>query len=321
METRRLSLFPLRQDEIASGGPWQYLELQEEASWAVSEVNLTDDVKEWMSLPLSFRDILKHLMAFFVVIDRLVNCNISKLKTMIGEDDIVRDMMLDSQARIEGVHQHMYGLFVETLITDDAEKARLRDAVKNFPSVARKCDWVQKHMVTDSLIHLVLANCFAEGLGFSVAFAIALYPKTMGLLKGWCFGNDKVMSDERLHAMHCADWYQSLGKLSDEEFYEMLESAVEVELGFVRDIIQQNTLPNLNSDLLQKYVYYLADMMCNFCGHQPYYKTVIKNPLPYMTLTSLKGKTNFFEMSVSAYGKLSSSSCTENVILDLSQQI
>jgi len=298
--TQRLSLFPLRPDEAKV---WELYELQEAASWAVSEVSLNDDVVDWETLNPDLKSILEELMAFFAVSDRLIALNLQSLQASINDNDLARSMFLASQERIEGVHQHMYSLFIATIVPNPARRLELYNAVSTYPAIAIKTKWMQDNMTVEDLRHRIVANACGEGIGFSNAFGIALLPKTMGKLYGWCYGNSKVLEDEFIHFTHCCEWYKELNDpLDDETFHSIVQGAVEVEKQFVKDILKDYKLPGLNAELLTEYCMYIADLLCNMCGHRGLYN-VTTNPIDYMDLTGLKIKTNFFEILPGQYKK------------------
>ncbi|MFS8158936.1 MAG: ribonucleotide-diphosphate reductase subunit beta [Candidatus Roizmanbacteria bacterium] len=314
----RLSLFPLQPYDRE---PWEYYQKQEEASWAVSEVNLKDDVVDWEEMSPDFKAVFEMLMAFFAVSDRLIVLNIQDLQHRIGRHEMARSCFLTSQERIECVHQHMYAIFISSIIPSPSRRAELYDAVKTFPSIAKKTAWMRSYLGHEDIRVAILANACGEGIGFSNAFGIALLPKTMsGKMFGWCYGNEKVMADEFLHFSHCCSWYREFSPLSQDTFNAVVTSAVDVELAFVKDILGDKKFPGLDAEKLSLYTFYIADLLCNMCGHPPIYN-VTENPLNYMVLTGLKGKTNFFERTVGEYKKLSADNVNQALVLDFTKLV
>ena len=55
----------------------------------------------------------------------------------------------------------------------------------------------------------------------------------------------------------------------------------------------------MNSDLMGKYIEYVADRLSIQLGYEPIYKSA--NPFDFMELISIESKTNFFEKKVDAY--------------------
>eukprot|EP00972_Heterocapsa_arctica_P019705 2907425-Heterocapsa_arctica.AAC.1 len=57
----------------------------------------------------------------------------------------------------------------------------------------------------------------------------------------------------------------------------------------------------MNSELMIKYIEFVADRLLSSLGHSKIYNA--SNPFDWMELISLQGKTNFFEKRVGEYQK------------------
>ena len=313
---QRLSLFPLAEGEQPI---WDLYQTQEANSWGVAEVNLADDVKDYPHLTELQRRVFDITIARFVVADKPVVDNLACLADLTDTNDMVRRMMLDSQARIEGVHMHMYGLFITNIIPDPTKRAKLQQAVSNYPSIKAAVELVRKYQQKgqDDRIVLLSQAC-AEGIGFSTPFAIALYFKTLGKMYGFSYGNTKVMQDEHLHYEHACQWLSTYNSLTPKVFKQIVESYVYVEEQFAREAFGDETLGILSAESLTNYAKYIADLLCINCNQQPIYG-IKENPLPYMDLTALRGKTNFFERTVGDYKKLSITDATAKLQVNFTQ--
>ena len=139
-------------------------------------------------------------MGLFAGLDRIVLDNIGNIEGTLENDELEKIAFYKSQSNIEIVHMHMYATFIETYITNLKEKLELFHAVNNYPAVKATADWLREYSPKNA--HrgkLVAANAFGEGLFFSTGFAFALFLKTLGLMPGFCFANELIMSDENLH--------------------------------------------------------------------------------------------------------------------------
>lgn len=314
----RLSLFPLRSDEIKV---WSLYEKQEANSWGVGEVNLADDAKDYPRLSALERLIFDITIARFAVADKPVVDNLMCLNDLLNPEDIVRSMMLNAQARIEGVHMHMYGLFITNIISDPLKRHQLQDAVTSFKSIQAAVQLVKKyqHEGVDKRI-LLLSQACAEGIGFSTPFAIALYFKTVGKMYGFAYGNTKVMQDEHIHYQHACEWLSKFDPLPEAEFRAIVTDYVNVEINFAYEAFGDNSLGVLNAKSLADYAKYIADLLCINCDREPIFN-VSENPLPYMDLTALRGITNFFERTVGDYAHLSVADAAQELRCDLETRI
>ena len=87
-------------------------------------------------------------------------------------------------------------------------------------------------------------------------------------------------------------------RLEQEKIYEVVESAVDVELLFVRQTLPTR-LKGINNESMTAYVKFVADHLLTSLGYPKKYN--VANPYSWMEAISLDGKTNFFERRVSEY--------------------
>ena len=76
--------------------------------------------------------------------------------------------------------------------------------------------------------------------------------------------------------------------------------AVEIEKEFIIDSIPCRMI-GMNSDMMTQYIEFVADRLVMQLGYPKIYNS--KNPLDFMEMISLEGKTNFFEKRVAEYSK------------------
>lgn len=314
---RRLSLFPLKH------GQEKYFELyqkQESTLWSVGEVSLEQDIKDWKDLDSNLKMIVKRVMAFFTVSDALILDNITDIQSILEPDELEKKAFYVSQSAIELVHMHMYSIFIETYITDTGEKDRLFNAVKNFSAIESKADWLRKYSNKNvSKAKLVAANAFGEGLFFSTSFSFALFFKIIGKLHGFCFANEMIMRDENLHCEQAYTYYEDIrneGQAESESvIHEMAKEALDIQYKFVDFVLQDVQYPELDGQRIKDYATYICDLVLVSLGYTPL-SNIVDNPLPWMVLTSFKGKTNFFERRVSEYSKLDAKETVSEINLN-----
>lgn len=322
----RLSLFPIRPDERKV---WELYQKQEANSWSVGEVNLADDVKDYPHLSPLEKQVFDITIARFNVADKPVVDNLACLGDFIRRDDLVRQMMLNSQARIEGIHMHMYGLFLTNIVEDPVRREQLQIGVLQYPSIKKAVELVRRYQKKGtSLRTFLISQACAEGIGFSTTFANALYFKTVGKMHGFAYGNTKVMQDEHLHYQHACEWFLELedGKdgisnpmTNDVTFHSIVQDYVDIEVEFAREALGDAKLGILSAQSLGDYARYIANLLCINCN-KPLIYDIKTNPLPYMDLTSLRGKTNFFERTVGDYKNISVTDAGASLTLDLNKR-
>merc|ERR1711941_96884 len=80
----------------------------------------------------------------------------------------------------------------------------------------------------------------------------------------------------------------------------IVRGAVDTERKFICDALPCDLI-GMNSELMQRYIEFVADRLLSALGHTKIYNAT--NPFDWMELISLQGKTNFFEKRVGEYQK------------------
>ena len=118
-------------------------------------------------------------------------------------------------------------------------------------------------------------------------------------MPGLTFSNELISRDEGMHTDFAVLIYKMLNnKLSNDEIYQIVTEAVEIEKSFINDSIPCAMI-GMNSDLMSQYIEYVADRLIVQLGYAKYYNS--ENPFDFMQLISMENKTNFFEKRVSEY--------------------
>merc|ERR1711862_974712 len=135
----------------------------------------------------------------------------------------------------------------------------------------------------------------------SGSFCAIYWLKKRGLMPGLTFSNELISRDEGLHAEFACLLYGMLqNKLPDDVVHEIIRGAVKVENAFICEALSCD-LVGMNSDLMRRYIEFVADRLLTALGHPKLYNAT--NPFDWMELISLQGKTNFFEKRVGEYQK------------------
>lgn len=298
--------------------PLQYPQLFElgkkaEASvWTVNEIDLSVDTVDWpLKLTEDERHYIKRVFGFFVggegvIIENSVHNMCSKIQVPEAR------YTYGWQIAIENVHSETYSMMIEKLVTDPRDQNQLFEAVDSIEPIKKKIAWGEKYMNPENsfAVNLVGAAIF-EGLFFSAAFCSIFWLKKRGLMPGLAFSNELISRDEALHVIFSVMLYHLLEhtRIPDQDFYEILKEAVELEREFVLDALNVRLI-GMNSSMMCQYVECVADRLSVMLGYEKIYNT--KNPFDWMELISLDGKTNFFEKRVGEYQKANVISSDKN---------
>lgn len=294
-KNERSATFPLKFMDI-----WYLYKKHELAIWHAHEISFTDEKKDWQKLTNDERKFIKTIIAFFATSDSVVSNNISlrfRNEVKITESRYFYDM----QALIENIHSETYSMLVDTYADNEKERNDLFNAVQTNQTIAKKAKWGQQWITNDTpFAQRLLAFAIVEGIFFSAAFCSIFWISKRGILKALKNSNDFISRDEGMHVEHAVLLYTKyiVNKISEECFHKMLKDAVDIEIEFIVGALPFK-LNDMNADLMIQYVQFVADRLSTQLGFEKLYNK--DNPFPFMELTSLLSKTNFFEDRPNTY--------------------
>ncbi len=288
-------------------------------TWTVEEVDLHSDLADLARLSPAERHLVSRLVAFFATGDTIVANNlVLNLYQHVNSPE--GRLYLSRQLFEEAVHVQFYLTLLDTYVPDEAERARAFAAVENIPSIRRKAEfcfrWIDSvfelrelRTAADRRAFLLNLICFAaciEGLFFYGAFAYVYFLRSRGLLNGLASGTNWVFRDESMHMAFAFDVVETVRReepdLFDEtmvqQIREMLAEAVECEVQFAEDLLEQGVSGMSPSDM-RAYLQHVADRRLTQLGMKPLYGSA--NPFTFMDLQDVQELSNFFERRVSAY--------------------
>jgi len=293
---RRWVMFPIQYPEV-----WEMYKKHEASFWTAEEVDLSQDNKDWDKLSESEQHFIKHVLAFFAASDGIVLENLAGQFSTEVQIPEAR-AFYGFQMAMENIHSETYSLLIEQYIKDPAEKEHVFNAINTMPAVNEKAQWAIQWMQKDnSFAERVLAFAAVEGILFSGSFCAIYWLKKRGLMPGLTFSNELISRDEGLHTEFACMLYRMLAnQLPDEVVHGIIKGAVAAERKFICEALSCDLI-GMNSDLMIKYIEFVADRLLTALGHPKLYNAT--NPFDWMELISLQGKTNFFEKRVGEYQK------------------
>jgi len=291
----RFVLFPINHDAI-----WHMYKKAVASFWTVEEVDLGEDMRDWVKLSDDERHFISHVLAFFAASDGIVNENLAMRFSNEVQISEAR-CFYGFQIAIENIHSEMYSLLIDTYIKDEAQKMYLLSAIDTVPSVTKKAQWALRWIDNGTFPERIIAFACVEGIFFSGSFCSIFWLKKRGLMPGLTFSNELISRDEGLHRDFACLMYSMLEKkLPEERVLEIVRDAVEMEKEFVTEALPVNLI-GINAGMMCQYIEFVADHLVASLGIEKVYETA--NPFDWMELISLEGKTNFFEKRVGEYAK------------------
>ncbi len=275
---------------------------QAEASfWTAEEIDLGQDLKDWVNLNDGERHFITHVLAFFAASDGIVNENLAE--HFIGEVQYTEaKFFYGFQIATENIHSETYSLLIDTYVKDAKEKDKLFHAIETMPCVKKKADWALRWIDQGNFQERLVAFAAVEGIFFSGSFCSIFWLKKRGLMPGLTFSNELISRDEGLHCDFACHLYTKhvVNKLPVEQVIGIIKDAVEIEKEFVTDALPVNLI-GMNAAQMRQYIEFVADRLLNELVGQKVYGAT--NPFDFMEMISLRGKTNFFEKRVAEYQK------------------
>lgn len=289
-------------------------------TWTVDEVDFSKDVNDLNNkMTPAEKHLISRLVAFFATGDSIVGNNlVLNLYKHVNSPEA--RLYLSRQLYEEALHVQFYLTLLDTYIPDHNERAQAFAAIDNIPSIRKKAEFCFKWMdsiddidtietTEDRRKFLMNLICFAtciEGLFFFGAFAYVYYLRSKGLLDGLASGTNWVFRDESCHINFALEVVETARKEDPEIFTPqmndmvtlMIEEAVECEMAFAEDVLQQG-IAGLSMKDMRTYLEFVADQRLEALSIPKRFN--VKNPFSFMELQDVQELTNFFERKVSAY--------------------
>ena len=308
------SIFPIQYQEI-----WDRYKTHVQAFWTPEEISFQDDIRDLQKLNSGEKHFIQRILALFANSEAMINEN---LASRFYKEILMPEArcFISMQMLNESIHAETYALQIETYVDDQEEKDKLFRAIENIPCINKKAEWVGKWLSGDqNLLVRLIGFGLVEGLFFAGSFCAIYYFRKRGLLPGLSLSNDWIARDEGMHFSFSALMFKTLrkkyndgtlddkilldpnlitGDVSQQQFEEIVQEAVEFEKEFVRDALPVGLI-GMNADLMCEYIEAVADRIADLFGFERVFNT--ENPFDFMRALDVQNVTNFFEKRVTEY--------------------
>ena len=294
-DVNRFVMFPVSDQNI-----WKMYKKQVDCFWRPEEIDTSKDMVCWAKLSTDEQYFIKMILAFFAASDGIVLENLG-VRFMTEVQLPEARAFYGFQIAMENIHSETYSILIDSYIKNTDEKHTLFNAITNFPCIEKKAKWALKwiHDKRSSFATRLIAFACVEGIFFSGAFCSIYWLKKRGLMPGLTFSNELIARDEALHTEFAVYLYNKMEKkIIKKKIQEIIQEAVTIEKEFITEALPCR-LVGMNSDLMNKYIEFVADRLAIQLGIDPIYNAI--NPFDFMEMISLEQKTNFFESRVSEY--------------------
>lgn len=281
---------------------WDLYKTQVANFWTTEEIDLSSDVKDLVNLSPGEKNVLFHVLSFFLGSDKIVGDNlISRFRDEVQIPEA--EKFYGFQIAMEDIHHEMYKLLLDEYIKDPNDKEKYLNGILTIQSIRDKANWAIGWMKSSkSFAERLLAFTIIEGIFFSGSFCIIFWFKKRGLLPGLTNSNEWISRDEGLHVDFACSLYKELNnRLSVKDVSLIIKEGVDIEKKFINEAFDVGLI-GMNSKLMSQYIEYCADRLFYSLGYPgKIYDT--QNPFEWMNMIGMTQKTNFFESRVSSYQK------------------
>lgn len=301
---------------------WKFYKQQVAQRWDPDEIVLSEDKNGFSKLPKRYHTLVEDLVGFFAPGDGLVCEQVDHLK--MESKDFAQRAFLGEQYSIEVVHARAYKDIILTLF-DPETQTRVFESVDTLPCIREKADFIVKYMNNKELPLSLryVAAAVSEGVFFVSLFAAIFYLREKKILNRFCFLNEQVAKDEKLHRdfdIMMARRGKDAGEITFEQAREIVQYGIDVEIAHISYILKE-PIDSLETDALggmtianmERFIKTLGDQIMTGIGFDrcfTYEEDPVENMVkeyspPWMAGLSMSRKTNFYELPVGNYTMIS----------------
>lgn len=279
---------------------------QVENRWGSGEhADLSGDRSDFEKLSVEEKRFLLFTLAFFAKSDIEV-LNSLNFRYLNEIKALHICMALSEQGAAECTHILSYAYQIESLISDEKEKAEIFEAIDRYPIVQEKIRWVRKYVQDPhmGISFVCLIQMCMEAIYFSSSFASIFWFRKKGLMNGVAELNGYIVRDEFKHCEQFANIYNAcIFKVPREYIVAIFSEAVEIECRSV-EMALPDDLFGMSKELMKQHVKATCDTILPLIGEEPIYNVV--TPFEwYKDFDNTETVTNFFERPVTDYNTYS----------------
>lgn len=311
---------------------WEFYLQQRKQTWDSEELLLSEDKNNFKKLPIRYQNLVEDLVAFFAPGDGIVS---QQVLALAGEaKTFAQQAFLFEQLAIEVIHARAYSDVITTFF-DSSSQERIFSSVDNLDCVKEKAVFISKYMedLTLPVGLRYLAAAISEGIFFVSLFAVIFHLRSKKVLHRFCFLNEQVAKDEKLHRdfniMQARRGYMR-GEFNVEAIKAILTEGIKIEENHIKyilrepvDSVELDEMSGLTLENMNRFIATLADQIVIGLGLSPMFTVDDKSKAHdgllvefspgWMSDISLTRKTNFYEQTSGSYTRISQPDHVENI--------
>jgi ribonucleotide reductase beta subunit family protein with ferritin-like domain len=291
----RFVIFPIQYPDL-----WKMYKDHVSVFWRPEELDLSKDMKDWVTLSANEQHFIKRVLGFFAGSDGIVMENLGQ--RFMNEIQVPEaKFFYGVQLMMETIHSETYSQLIDTYIEDRTEKLETLRSIETVPCIQKKAAWALQWIQSEEAdwATRLLAFAAVEGIFFSGAFCAIFWLKQRGLMPGLTASNEFIARDEGLHTdFACLLYSKCRHRLPQDKAHRLIREAVAIETEFITEALPCSLI-GMNAGRMAEYLQFVADRLLVSLGYAKAWGTA--NPFPWMERISLEGKDNFFEKRVTNY--------------------
>lgn len=310
----------LNWDDIAY--PWAYPMYKNMLAnfWIPSEVNMTNDIKQWSQLTDQERETFQKIIGLLAFLDSIQTDFTAKVSDYLTDSSLSALMSVLSFQEV--VHNQSYSYVLSTLV-NKTEQDAVFEYWKHDPILLKRNDFVAKgyqafldNPSPQTFFQAIVYDVILEGLffysGFSFFYNLARNQKMVA-------SSTMISYINRDEEIHVRLFTQIMKELIAEHpelhshanriwVKETIEQAARLEIEWGRAIIS-NHFSGITMNELEEYIQFMANKRAHDLGFEKPFDQQPKNTMRWITVfeNPNTNKTDFFEQKSRTYVKVSDS--------------
>ncbi|KAA0546258.1 ribonucleotide-diphosphate reductase subunit beta [Bacillus sp. BGMRC 2118] len=286
--------------------------------WKAQEVNMQDDIKQWIELDSKEQEIFLKVNAQLASLDSLQTPTMSAVMDYVTDSSFKAIFAVIAQQ--EAVHNESYSYILSSLVPIQEQNAIFNHALKD-PIIQKRnalileaYEQFREHPTPQTLFSLTVNSINLEGIYFYAGFAFFYHLARQQKMLKTSTMISYIQRDEMQHAYFMSQFLRILltenEELHTEEnieyIYQSLRNAIELEMEWARYILSD--VKGIDLEEFELYLEYLANKRVRQLGLVNLFQER-NNPMPWIHVYSdemmNETKSDFFEQKSRTYSKVS----------------
>ena len=286
--------------------------------WIPSEINMTNDKKQFPNLPAEEQESFKFVIGLLAVLDSMQSIYVSDVAEFLTDSSLHAVSMILGQQEV--VHNQSYSYVLSSLV-DKSTQDEVFEYWKTNEQLRERNEFIangyqgfrdEKNPQTffESLVYDIILEGLFFYTGFALFYNFARNNKMLGTSQMISY----IQRDEQQHCYFFSQIFQQLLKdfpeLDTEEnmkfVYDTIDEAVKIESDWAHYILKN--VSGIDLDEFDEYIRFIANRRLTQLGLERKYEGV-DNAMPWIRPFSdesmAQTKTDFFEAKPRSYAKVS----------------